>query len=60
MVTVKLKDGELRARRRETSLEAALEHMSFLNKAAQRPNGREEKGSLGWKAKATQRGQRQD
>ena len=37
MVTVKLKEGELRARRREASLEAALEHMSFLNKAAQRP-----------------------
>jgi hypothetical protein len=36
LVTVKLKEGELRARRREASLEAALEHMSFLNKAAQR------------------------
>ena len=36
MVTVKLKEGELRARRREASLEAALEHMSYLNKAAQR------------------------
>lgn len=37
LVTTKLKEGELRARRREASLEAALEHMSFLNKAAQRP-----------------------
>jgi len=36
MVTVKLKEGELRARRREASIEAALEHMSYLNKAAQR------------------------
>ena len=37
MVTVKLKEGELRAKRRETSLNAALEHMEFVNKGAARP-----------------------
>tara|TARA_R100000700_G_scaffold30343_2_gene37320 strand:+ start:1376 stop:3604 length:2229 start_codon:yes stop_codon:yes gene_type:complete len=38
MVTVKLKEGELRARRRETSLNAALEHMEFINQGAARPD----------------------
>ena len=37
MVTVKLKEGELRAKRRETSLNAALEHMKFVNEGAARP-----------------------
>ena len=36
-VTVKLKEGELRARRRESSLNAALDHMKFLNDAAKKP-----------------------
>ena len=33
-VTVKLKEGELRANRREASLNAALDHMKFLNEGA--------------------------
>ena len=33
--TIKLKEGEIRANRRETSLNAALDHMKFLNDAAQ-------------------------
>ncbi len=32
--TIKLKEGELRARNRESSLNAALDHMKFLNDAA--------------------------
>ena len=32
--TIKLKEGELRARNREASLEAAVDHMKFLNDAA--------------------------
>jgi len=33
-VTVKLKEGELRSNRREASLNAALDHMKFLNDAS--------------------------
>jgi hypothetical protein len=33
-VTVKLKEGELRSNRREASLNAALDHMKFLNEGA--------------------------
>ena len=33
--TIKLKEGEIRANRRETSLNAALDHMKFLNEAAE-------------------------
>jgi hypothetical protein len=33
-VTVKLKEGELRSNRREASLNAAMDHMKFLNDAA--------------------------
>ena len=32
--TIKLKEGELRARRREAGLTAAFDHMKFLNDAA--------------------------
>ena len=32
--TIKLKEGELRARNREASLNAAVDHMKFLNDAA--------------------------
>ena len=35
-VTVKLKEGELRSNRREASLNAAMDHMKFLNDAARK------------------------
>tara|TARA_R110002020_G_scaffold13353_8_gene48264 strand:+ start:507 stop:2771 length:2265 start_codon:yes stop_codon:yes gene_type:complete len=34
LATIRLKEGELRANRRESSLNAALDHMKFLNEAA--------------------------